>query len=626
MLPTMDARVFRGVCVQFSNPLLRLLCNGSAATAVTAPLKQSLHSRPQFYTKPPNIYCRLPTGNVFTDREQRCLEQLLPHIRAIADPDIYTVYNLSAEDFTSDVWQASTELLVLCETAEAVSAAKTSTISLAGEDRLVKYLAESGKVLLILTEKEDKEEKNHEKDERGRPTGEPNLGALEEHVRSLDFSGRLPLIAATPGSESTGACLCTWDVFQPEPTENAVSAKPLLSLSIGSQKVCGGESTKLPPSMLVVQLRDLDALCLRTALKALGVRTSAPQAAVSDNEQPVGPPKPTDYYAYSLGGPADSVTFTELRNLLPSPTQKFTILCSLAEAPAQFAWTDYLASLETTILGRSLVWADVLGSSYTDCQRIQPHLARHSGLLLVSSVQTAGKGRRDNCWLSPRGMACFTLHISLPLFGGKEPTTITDVSCQPLKLPHYLSWLQHLCSLSVVLALRQLTAEAVGISWRPSVTATTNLGNLQEDCRLLSHLQLPGGVNIGIKWPNDVYLVSTGDMSGDSGEATVGTRFNKLCGILASGSLSSPGEASCLCGIGINVANKKPTICLHDVIRSVAAVNSPPGSSPPSFPSQAAVIARTVSYLEQLIRILETKGLGGLHEIRELYTACWIHE
>nr|VZI25661.1 unnamed protein product [Spirometra erinaceieuropaei] len=620
----MDARVFRGVCVQFSNPFLRLLCNSSAATAVAAPLKQSLHSKPQFYTKPPNIYCRLPTGNVFTDCEQRRLDQLLPHIRAIADPDIYTVYNLSAEDFTSDVWQASTELLVLCETAEAVSAAKTSTISLAGEDRLVKYLAESGKVLLILTEKEDKEEKNHEKDERGRPTGEPNLGALEEHVRSLNFSGRLPLTAASSGSESTGACLCTWDVFQPEPTENAVSAKPLLSLSIGSQKVCDGKSVKLPPSMLVVQLRDLDALCLRTALKALGVRTSDPQAAVGDTEQPIGPPRPTDYYAYSLGGPTNDV-FTELQNLLPSPTQKFTILRSLAEAPAQFAWTDYSTSLETTILGRSLVWADVLGSSYTDCQRIQPHLARHSGLLLVSSVQTAGKGRRDNCWLSPRGMACFSLHISLPLFGGKEPATITDATYQPLKLPHYLSWLQHLCSLSVVLALRQLTAEAVGISWRPAAE-TTDPGNLQDDCRLLSHLHLPGGVNIGIKWPNDIYLVSTGDMSGDSGEATEGTRFNKLCGILASGSLSSPGEASCLCGIGINVANKKPTICLHDVICSVAAVNCPPGSSPPSLPSQAAVIARTVSYLEQLIRILETKGLGGLHEIRELYTACWIHQ
>uniref|UniRef100_A0A183SVV3 BPL/LPL catalytic domain-containing protein n=1 Tax=Schistocephalus solidus TaxID=70667 RepID=A0A183SVV3_SCHSO len=542
---------------------LRLLCSSSprTSTPATAPPK---HIRPQLYTKPPNIYCHLPPENVFKGRERRCLDQLLPHIRAIADPDVYTVYRLPVEDFTSDVWQASTELLVLCETAAAVSTAKTSAINLSGEDRLINYLTENGKVLLILTgEEENCKTGKHDK---------PTLGALEHHVRSSDYSG-LPLIATVSASGAKDTGLWTWDLLRPEPGENAVSAKPLLSLYIGPREVHGEEPAKSPPSMLVVRM------------------------------------------------------FTQLRSLLPSPTQKFIVLRSLAEAPAQFAWTDYLVNLKTTVLGRSLVWADVLGSSFTDCQRIQPHLARNSGLLLVSSVQTAGKGRRENCWISPRGMACFSLHTSLPLFDSKQPATVTGSGHQPLELSHYLSWLQHLCALSVVLALRQLTAEAIGIPWHPSPAAKADLGNQLEDCHLLSvsvSFTL-GGVTIGIKWPNDVYLVATSDVSGPRGEGILGTRFNKLCGILASGSFSSPKLASCICGIGINVANKKPTTCLHDVIRNLAAFSSPSASSTPSLPSEAAVIARTVSYLEQLIRVLETKGLSGLHEVRELYTACWIH-
>uniref|UniRef100_A0A0X3PMJ2 Biotin--protein ligase n=2 Tax=Schistocephalus solidus TaxID=70667 RepID=A0A0X3PMJ2_SCHSO len=618
MVPSMDPRVFRRVGATFSNPILRLLCSSSPRTSTPAAAPPK-HIRPQLYTKPPNIYCHLPPENVFKGRERRCLDQLLPHIRAIADPDVYTVYRLPVEDFTSDVWQASTELLVLCETAAAVSTAKTSAINLSGEDRLINYLTENGKVLLILTGEEEEEEENCKTGKHDKPT----LGALEHHVRSSDYSG-LPLIATVSASGAKDTGLWTWDLLRPEPGENAVSAKPLLSLYIGPREVHGEEPAKSPPSMLVVRLKDLDALCLRTVLKALGIRTSPPGAAVNGIEQPGQPPKPTDYYAYSLNSPTGDM-FTQLRSLLPSPTQKFIVLRSLAEAPAQFAWTDYLVNLKTTVLGRSLVWADVLGSSFTDCQRIQPHLARNSGLLLVSSVQTAGKGRRENCWISPRGMACFSLHTSLPLFDSKQPATVTGSGHQPLELSHYLSWLQHLCALSVVLALRQLTAEAIGIPWHPSPAAKADLGNQLEDCHLLSRLRLPGGVNIGIKWPNDVYLVATADVSGPRGEGILGTRFNKLCGILASGSFSSPKLASCICGIGINVANKKPTTCLHDVIRNLAAFSSPSASSTPSLPSEAAVIARTVSYLEQLIRVLETKGLSGLHEVRELYTACWIH-
>ncbi|VDK37417.1 unnamed protein product, partial [Dibothriocephalus latus] len=66
--------------------MLRLLCSSNPVAA--SPGK---HSGPQLYAKPPNIYCRLPNGSVFAEgRKQRCLDQLLLRIRAIADPNIYT--------------------------------------------------------------------------------------------------------------------------------------------------------------------------------------------------------------------------------------------------------------------------------------------------------------------------------------------------------------------------------------------------------------------------------------------------------------------------------------------------------------------------------------------------------
>lgn len=62
----------------------------------------------RFQHKPPNIYCLLPNTH-----DNDCI--LLQKIRASVDPFAYTVYNLSADDFSANTWQASTEILVFCE-------------------------------------------------------------------------------------------------------------------------------------------------------------------------------------------------------------------------------------------------------------------------------------------------------------------------------------------------------------------------------------------------------------------------------------------------------------------------------------------------------------------------------
>ncbi len=101
-------------------------------------------------------------------------------------------------------------------------------------------------------------------------------------------------------------------------------------------------------------------------------------------------------------------------------------------------------------------------------------------------------------------------------------------------------------------------------------------------------------------------------MEGDAGV------FSKLSGILASASFSRPNEASSLFGIGINVANTKPTFCLHDAIKMVAPEAE--------LPTQAAVIACTLNHLEKLLALLESGGVKGLAEIQAMYTSTWVHK
>ncbi|VDM19805.1 unnamed protein product [Hydatigera taeniaeformis] len=113
-------------------------------------------------------------------------------------------------------------------------------------------------------------------------------------------------------------------------------------------------------------------------------------------------------------------------------------------------------------------------------------------------------------------------------------------------------------------------------------------------------------MELRVKWPNDVYVV----------DKTSNT-CTKISGVLASATCTDPGEVRCLVGIGVNVANSKPTTCLHDIIRAGA------GDANVALPSVAAVVGRTLHHLEILINRFES---GGSKQIEEMYTSAWIHK
>ncbi|KAA3670970.1 biotin---protein ligase, partial [Paragonimus westermani] len=83
-------------------------------------------------------------------------------------------------------------------------------------------------------------------------------------------------------------------------------------------------------------------------------------------------------------------------------------------------------------------------------------LPAHSGLVVVSNRQTRAKGRGGNRWITPPGQAAFTFHLTLT----KPEAVETDVQTSFMQ---YVTCMQHLVALSVVLAFKQLVCERLGV-------------------------------------------------------------------------------------------------------------------------------------------------------------------
>ena len=97
-----------------------------------------------------------------------------------------------------------------------------------------------------------------------------------------------------------------------------------------------------------------------------------------------------------------------------------------------------------------------------------------------------------------------------------------------------------------------------------------------------------------IKWPNDIY----------SG------RTHKLGGVLVNCTVT-PGQMQFVIGLGVNVTNEKPTVCVNDILADDA--------DPLTVPQ---VVAATLNRLEQLIDVFQTHGRDA---ILPLYYKYWLH-
>lgn len=107
-------------------------------------------------------------------------------------------------------------------------------------------------------------------------------------------------------------------------------------------------------------------------------------------------------------------------------------------------------------------------------------------------------------------------------------------------------------------------------------------------------------MDLGIKWPNDIYSKNT-----------------KIGGIIVNSHMNS-NVVICNIGVGINLSNSSPTICINDLINEYNLKN---GASLPNLSLETA-LATIFNEIERLIGIVQS---GNVQQFLDIYYQHWLH-
>ncbi|KAH9501764.1 hypothetical protein DERF_012582 [Dermatophagoides farinae] len=113
-------------------------------------------------------------------------------------------------------------------------------------------------------------------------------------------------------------------------------------------------------------------------------------------------------------------------------------------------------------------------------------------------------------------------------------------------------------------------------------------------------------LNVKIKWPNDILYM---------------TSRSKLAGILVR-SFSYEYHLNVQIGIGMNVSNRMPSVCLDEVIEHYNEQQQMNSDRKLKTIPREIMIARILNCFERLYRMLMN---GQVAEIKQLYCSNWIH-
>lgn len=164
-------------------------------------------------------------------------------------------------------------------------------------------------------------------------------------------------------------------------------------------------------------------------------------------------------------------------------------------------------------------------------------------------------GRSKNLWISPLGGALFSLQLHIPF---DSP------------LGKRISLIQHLIMVAIVSSIYEI----------PGC-----------DC-----------LNMGIKWPNDLYV----------------DRSIKIGGIVIN-SVVANNMAVINIGCGINLDNSNPTTCLNDLIKQ-NNIKMKTNIKPIQFEQYFANVFNKVEYF-----INSIQNSNDFDEFFHLYTKYWLH-
>ncbi|XP_037815457.1 biotin--protein ligase isoform X2 [Lucilia sericata] len=187
-------------------------------------------------------------------------------------------------------------------------------------------------------------------------------------------------------------------------------------------------------------------------------------------------------------------------------------------------------------------------------QHVISDLELTNGIAVIPRQQTDGMGRSNNQWLSPLGCAMFSIQLHIKL---------------DTPLGQRLPLIQHILGVAMINSLKNHPLYKV--------------------------------LNLGLKWPNDAYA----------------NGINKIGGLVVKTTLMGT-NAIVNIGCAINLDNRKPTICLNDMIRDYNSANQ---QKLPSIKYEM-LLALMFNEIERLIELVQT---GDFETFYQLYYDLWLH-
>ncbi|KAK8814309.1 hypothetical protein WA158_008171 [Blastocystis sp. Blastoise] len=204
----------------------------------------------------------------------------------------------------------------------------------------------------------------------------------------------------------------------------------------------------------------------------------------------------------------------------------------------------YFDHLNSITLGRNIIYSHQLQSTQT---LLFNRLKDFEGdLACVTDIQFGGKGRNDHIWTSPYGCLMFSFKTQIDK-------------------AYNLCFMQYLSCIAMVRAIKQI----------PEYSK----------------------INVGIKWPNDIYV----------------DKHVKIGGIICQ-SVYTKNKFNVITGIGINVSNSLPTTCLDDEASKIK------GS--PVCVGRSILLAEFFNNMSSILLLFQKYGFEPFHDE---YIDMWLH-
>ena len=142
--------------------------------------------------------------------------------------------------------------------------------------------------------------------------------------------------------------------------------------------------------------------------------------------------------------------------------ERLEVIVNAKPENVSFDSKTYFSNLKTERLGHLMAFVDITDST----MKLIESFHAIDGLIVVTNQQTAGRGRTQNEWLSPKGCAMFTLQLNIDFNSN---------------IGRKMAFIQHMAGLSIVRAINTIPGYeslALGLKWPNDILWRKNRSKL----------------------------------------------------------------------------------------------------------------------------------------------------